>query len=201
VLAPARPAMARACPPRPHPSFAGAARGLDSPRRPARRALPWLGAHVAPALARRSRGPLPWPAWPSGQRGPPFPPRAAPGSAPARVACSCPRHGAAPGMARSLLAFAAWPRRDGLTAACAACSWRPARRVASPSAVCAQQWPTISLRRPAQRAWLARPRLACNSLRGARPTCSRGQALPGQPGQERMSPLFYYLSLFYLLDL
>jgi hypothetical protein len=107
-----RPWRARA---RPGPLPPLLARSWRDPR-------PWLASApgaACPASARRSCGPLPWPARPSSrrrwpQRGPPFPPRAPPGSAPARAACSRLWRGAAPGMARSLLASAARPRRGAL---------------------------------------------------------------------------------------
>jgi hypothetical protein len=76
--------------------------------------------------------------------------------------------------------------RGLLVVSCAA-RGQPVRGVlAAVTRLRAQQRSATSLRHPAQR---------------ARPARSRGQALPGQLGQERMSPLFYYLSLFYLLDL
>jgi hypothetical protein len=142
---------------------------------------------MAPAPVRRSRGPLPWPTRPSGRCG--WPGAALP---------FIPR---APGVARSLLASVARPRRGtlatparrgaplasqlargALAVACAACSPWPAWRMASPSAACSLLRPAASLRRPAQRARLARPRLACNGLRGAWPTRSRGRALHGLLG-------------------
>jgi hypothetical protein len=103
--------MAR--PPRPPPSPAGTARGLGSPRRPARRALPRLGARVAPAPARRSRCPLFWPAWPPGRRGwprrgPPFPP-------------SCPRPAWCGAHALASPAARPW-RRPPTAHSCARCA-------------------------------------------------------------------------------
>jgi hypothetical protein len=207
VPVPACPALARggqACSPRRGRSWR--ARACPSPL-PRLLARPWLApvpGAACPASTRRSRGPCPRSAlvrplalvgtalWPT--RMAPTQPSLSP-SCLARLSPSA----RGPSMARSR------PLRG------VECPWRPssptarsrqpARRVASPSAACAQQRPAVSLWRPAHRARLACPRLACNGLRGARPTRSRGQALPGQLGQERMSPLFYYLLLFYLLDL
>jgi hypothetical protein len=94
----------------------------------ARKAPPWLARHPSP--------------WPAALARPGARRRViCPGSAPARVACSRPRHGAATGVARLLLAFAAWPRR-GAPAAPAAwrgsarCSRRASVHVARCGATC-----------------------------------------------------------------